>query len=315
MSAKTLPILFDEMFQGEYDFEHFLSFSMSNEVVQKIFDNKITFIASSTLKAYHRIIRRYVLRSMEINSEVVFSYRKDVNVVDALRKHAESKCFYQTDLFDFFPSINRDLVKSTLIKNSRNMPFVDFEEYVDRFADLMTFDSYVPRGFSTSPSLSNACLTEFDNVFVEYCRKNDLVYTRYSDDIVISGMSDEIVKAGSRALVDFLAELYGGIFSINQQKSRFLKVGRKIKILGMVILPNGSVGIELSLKRKMEMLLHFYSTDSFKFLDAVNDDLEKGTQMLAGYINFANAADKSFLEKLRKKYGTGVIDRLLHQEN
>lgn len=315
MLANTLPTLFDEMFQGEYDFEHFLSFPMSNEVVKKVFDNKITFIASPTLKSYHRFIRRYVLRSMGVNSEVVFSYRKDVNVVDALRKHAESKCFYQTDLFDFFSSINRDLVKCTLIKNSGKMPFVDFEIYVDRFADLMTFDSYVSRGFSTSPSLSNACLAEFDNVFLQYCKKNSLIYTRYSDDIVISGMSDEIVKAGSLTLVNLLAELYGGIFSINQKKSRFLKVGRKIKILGMVILPNGSVGLELSLKHKIEMLLHFYSTDTFKFLDAVNDDLEKGMQMLAGYINFANAADKNFLEKLRKKYGVGVVDRLLHLEN
>ncbi len=308
---QTLPILFDEMFQGEYDFEHFLSFSLDSEVTQKVFDNKVTFIASPTLKAYHRLLRRYVIKSMEINPEVVFSYRKDVNVVDALRKHAESKCFFQTDLSDFFPSISRDLVYQTLVKNTSNMQFPDFEKYIDRFADLTTFDSCLPRGFSTSPSLSNACLTEFDNVFLEYCQACSLSYTRYCDDIIISGANEEIVKVGSIALTKFLTDLYGGMFSSNPQKTKFLKVGRKIKFLGMVILPNGSVSIELPLKRKIEMLLHFYSTDSFKFLDAVNNDLERGIQVLVGYLNFANAADKSFLEKLRKKYGVGVIDSLL----
>lgn len=312
MSLQTLPFLFDEMFQGEFDFEHFLNFPTQEEIVHRVINKKLTCIASPTLRAYHRFIQRYVIRHLKVKSEVVFSYRKEVNVVDALRKHSKNKCFYQTDLSDFFPSIKKDLVARIFSMNEDNMPFLDFDKYAGRIVDLITFNSRVPRGFVTSNPLSNACLVEFDNSFLKYCQENDIVYTRYSDDIVISGVSDEKVKAASLILMKLLGEIYGGAFLVNAEKSKFVKLGRKIKLLGMVILPNGAVSIDLPVKRKIETLLHFYVTNTFKFLDLVDDDFEKGRQSLAGYINFANAADKVFLAKLRRRYGEGAVDALLH---
>jgi ABC-type uncharacterized transport system fused permease/ATPase subunit len=41
--------------------------------------------------------------------------------------------------------------------------------------------------------------------------------------------------------------------------------------------------------------------------------MEEGLQRLSGFVSYAYAADPSYLEKLRAKFGTTVIDSFLHK--
>jgi RNA-directed DNA polymerase len=81
----------------------------------------------------------------------------------------------------------------------------------------------------------------------------------------------------------------------------------------MVITPSGQVSVDMELKKRIEVLLHFYTRNREKFLDAVHHDMKAGVEQLGGYVNYINAADKPYLEKLRKKYGSTVIDSFLHR--
>jgi RNA-directed DNA polymerase len=191
------------------------------------------------------------------------------------------------------------------------MKFLNASEYLDRAVKLLTVDDRLPAGFITSPAISNACLSQLDDCFQHYCSNRNITFTRYCDDVIISGTSVEDVNSASIELTNQVKAHYEGTFEFNQNKVKFTKVGRKIKLLGMVILPNGVVTIDNLLKRKIEILLHYYITDSFTFLRLVNDDREKGIKSLAGYVSFVHAVDLAYLSKLRTKYSDSVIENLL----
>ena len=164
--------------------------------------------------------------------------------------------------------------------------------------------------------ISNACLTGFDDELESHCRANALTYTRYADDIVISAQNREelqnIELQRSRTSSP-ASTLFRQASAQFPQKSKVTTVGRKVKVLGMVITPSGRVTVDMELKRRIEVLLHFYIRDREKFSAMVEHNRRAGIEQLVGYVNYINTADKLYLEKLRKKYGTTVIDSFLHR--
>lgn len=306
-----LRTLFDEMCRGELSFDSFLHEDVSDRITRKVDDSRVVYSADSTLRFYHRFLQRHFIKHLYLNPEVVYSYRKGFNVVDAVKQHSKSKYFYQTDLSNFFDCISSELVYSTLKRSSSNMNFLNAEEYFERVVQLLTLNDRLVQGFSPSPSVSNACLAQLDDSFNIFCKENNLKFTRYCDDVIISGNSESDVRRAFLELSNLVKKIYEGKFSFNLKKSKFTKVGRKIKFLGMVILPNGTVTIDSTLKKKIEVLLHYYTTDSFTFLRLVQGDLEKGIKSLAGYVSFVNAVDTAYFSKLCLKYSHSTMENLL----
>ena len=207
----------------------------------------------------------------------------------------------------------RTLVKSTIISQIDRVPFSDLHIYLERILDLTTINEVLPVGFPTSPLISNVCLTPFDNDLESYCRSSNLACTRYADDIVVSAMSREALRGVESKLHELLTHYFTGQLRLNRAKQKFTTIGRKTKIMGMVILPNGQVTIDMELKKKVEVLLHFYVRNRTSFIDMSGGDLDSGVQKLSGYITYINTADKPYLEKLRRKFGTSVVDSFLHR--
>ena len=139
------------------------------------------------------------------------------------------------------------------------------------------------------------------------------MYTRYADDIVVSGQSRAALDGVESKLHELLVSYFHGHLRLNSAKRKAHAVGRKTRILGMVVLPNGRVTIDMELKRKVEVLLHFYIRNREKFVVMSGDDLDAGVRKLSGYITYINAADKPYLEKLRRKFGATIIDSFLHR--
>jgi len=94
----------------------------------------------------------------------------------------------------------------------------------------------------------------------------------------------------------------------------------------MVILPSQMVSVDIKVKRKLEHLIHFYITDKDKFIDSILKDpkvktsglndseiLEKGVNTVSGLLNHINTIDKSYLDKLKKKYGNTIVDMLFYK--
>jgi len=312
MNKKPLKQLFEAMYHGKYDVEDFLTGDIRKDYDVLTVNQRAVYRTNKKLKTYHSFLNLFLFENFRINTSVVYSYRKGVNVFDAVSKHAHSKHFFQADLSHFFPSISGSLVRSTIEANIDQTPVADLVNYIDRVLELVLVNGSLPVGFATSPSISNACLLEFDNSLQEYCEGKGLVYTRYSDDLIISSVERGGLVDIETELQDLLSDFSEGRMSLNEQKTKFTHVGAKIKLLGMVILPNGKVSVDIKFKRQIEVLLHFYLTDRAKFFLLVESDLAGGMERISGYLSYINTVDKEYLNKLRKKYGATLVDMFLH---
>lgn len=73
-------------------------------------------------------------------------------------------------------------------------------------------------GAVSSPIISNIIMHKFDVMVLNYCRKNDLKYSRYADDIYLS--SNSYIDAPH---IDFLSTTLRDFgFQINEKKLTFL---------------------------------------------------------------------------------------------
>jgi RNA-directed DNA polymerase len=316
MTKKTLKSLFDAMYHGKFDFNDFLNAPMSEyyDALQlNSSKGRRILRPKPKLKVYHTFLNLFVFEQLPLNEKVVFSYRKGFNASNAVEVHAGSKYFYQTDIRSFFDSIDSELVRSTIIQGVSGSPVEDLEIHLDRIIQLVCVGETLPVGFPSSAPLSNAVLYRFDDSLEQYCSSLNVRYTRYADDIIISGASKD-------ALVDLSAEIQARLDSfaspklrLNPKKTKYFQVGNKVKILGMMILPNGKVTPDTKKKRELEVLLHFYLNDKEKFSSMVGGEEQEGVDRLAGNLNYVDSIDPDYTNKLRRKFGATTIDILLHR--
>ena len=313
MQPKPLRHLFDAMHHGKYEFDDFLHADVTSSYTPINIKQRAVYRPDKKLKAYQIFLNIFLFEHLDVNERVVYSYRKGINPHEMAFPHASSRAFFQTDIANFFGSIDRHLVKATILCQKDKVPISDLDLHIDRILELTIIDGVLPIGFPTSPPISNVCLTPFDNEFEEYCLISDLVYTRYADDIVISAKNRDNLLGVEAKLNELLIHHFADKLRQNRTKRKLTSIGRKTRILGMVILPNGQVTIDMELKKKIEVLLHFYIRNRPKFLNMSDGDIDAGIQKLSGYINYINSADRSYLEKLKRKFGATIVDSFLHR--
>lgn len=258
-------------------------------------------------------VRLFVVDYLPINENVVYSYRRGMSAFDAVARHRDGKHFLVCDISNFFPSLNRGRVRSTLAQGYDRTPIADFSHWLDRFVNLVCPESSLPVGFSTSPGISNAALKPFDDAISLFCEGRGLTVTRYSDDIIVSGQSKDALEGIEQVVADTLQEVLPGEFTLNRAKTKRMHRGTKVKLLGMVLLPDGGVSVDAAVKDEIEVLLHFHSRNRSRFLERVGNDLAKGERRLSGLINYVNTIDKAYLDKLRRKFGAASVDYFLHR--
>lgn len=314
---QPIEVLFNAMYHDKWRFADFAGASVEANISSKTFTqsgkSRELVIPSEELKIYHEFLRLFLLDFLPVNKDVVFSYRKGMSAYDAVARHAGSKSFFVCDIADFFPSIKKLRISSTLLTAKDFCPIEDMDIWLERIVDLVCVNNSLPIGFSTSPAISNATLIPFDNALQTYCKSKGLVLTRYSDDIIVSAQDSEMLNGIQDEVGALLQDAMQGQFSLNPRKSRFLRSGLKIKLLGMVLLPNGTVSVDAGVKGEIEVLIHFYLRDRRKFADRVDGDARKAEARLSGLLNYVNTIDKAYLDKLRKKFGVAVIDYFLHR--
>lgn len=309
MEKKTLRELFDEMHHGKHDFEEFMHADVS--LYYRSTEKSNFYIPNKKLKAFHTFLNLFVFEFLPINERVVFSYRKGFSAYDAVAPHAKSKYFFQTDISSFFASISRNLVQQTLKAGAGACPVSDLDDWIERILELVCVNEALPVGFPSSAPISNAVLRGFDNGFEEFCASRSSVCTRYSDDIIVSSGEKVNLEGIDGEVEKYLNDVLAEQFKLNHGKSRYFQVGGKIKILGMMILPNGKVTIDSSLKRNLEVLLYAHATAT---LDSQSsEDEERDLSRATGYLNYANSIDQDYVDKLRKRFGATIVDTLLHR--
>jgi len=160
------------------------------------------------------------------NSHVaVKSYKKGISIKDNARFHVKKNIVLKYDLKDFFGHVNFSMVRSVFYR-------IGYTKSVSNLlAKLCMNRNCLPQGAPTSGAISNLVLYEFDVTAFDYFRRHSLNYTRYADDITISG---DIKNIGEiETFLKDITKRHG--FILNNDKTSILRKNNRQKVTGIVV--------------------------------------------------------------------------------
>jgi RNA-directed DNA polymerase len=179
--------------------------------------------------------------------------------------HAGKHLVLNLDLRDFFPSIVWPRVRAVFQRAGyspavatilallctecpRKTVIYDGTTY-----HVATGPRGLPQGACTSPALSNQVARRLDRRLTGLASKLGLTYTRYADDLTISGdaaLADRIGYVLAR--VRHLAADEG--FAVNETKTRVLGRNARQSVTGLVV--NDRPGVPRAVVRRLRAILH-----------------------------------------------------------
>ena len=149
------------------------------------------------------------------------------------------------DIENFFPSIGFKAIAELLRRNGFG------PQVAEAVARLTSLGNGLPQGAPTSPTLSNAFLFQFDDRIARYCAINNIVYTRYADDITMSADEKKVLLAGIDEVRLRLAE--NGLL-LNNRKTRVASRGGQQNVTGVVV--NEKAQPPRKFRRRVRAMLH-----------------------------------------------------------
>jgi hypothetical protein len=153
---------------------------------------------------------------------------KGRSIVTNAREHLGSVYAYTVDISSFFPSIHYRRIYRLFSETLACSP--DVARICTR---LCTHNHHLAVGLPTSPILANQILRVVDARIRGACAKARLKYTRYVDDVTISGTFD-LEQSGISELVARIISQHGFVLNPDKKESGRLSEGLLITKLRLV---------------------------------------------------------------------------------
>lgn len=198
---------------------------------------------SRELKGIQRWILAFILRHVDVHDQCI-GFRPGKSIVDNALPHVNKDFVLRTDVKDFFPSIHVRRVVG-LFKALGYSPNV-----AHLLARLTTYRGALPQGAPTSPAIANLICRGLDARLHGYAQSNNWDYTRYCDDLTISG-AGRIAK-GQLQFVEKIVNEEG--FLLNHSKTSILRANRRQLVTGIVV--NERVNIPRRLRKRWRAMFH-----------------------------------------------------------
>ncbi|MFS2137776.1 retron St85 family RNA-directed DNA polymerase [Duganella sp. Dugasp56] len=235
------------------------------------------------LKVVQYWILDHILYKLPVHS-ACYSFKEGISIYDNAAVHLKSNYVANFDIKDYFPSITIEMLKEFLLAK-------EYGQYASTIiARLTTFEGVLPQGAPTSPLLSNAFLFGFDEEISVYVAKNGLRYTRYADDITISGEDRGQILSAIEFATDKLKDLK---FSLNEKKTRIAGKASRQVVTGLVV--NQVVQPTRSYRRQVRAMFHHASK--------YPEEFQARTKQLGGHLaylmSFENIRETAAISKYK----------------
>ena len=242
-----------------------------------------------TLKNIQRKILNNILNNKSI-SKYAKAYKKGISLNDNAKEHLNKKIILKLDIEDFFENINF----FDIYNNCFQIEYFP-KEIGMLLTYLCTYNNYLPQGSPTSSYISNLVMKNFDECIGDYCNKNNISYTRYSDDLTFSGDFNPslIIKKVRKDLLKLG-------FKINDNKTHIINKGNRQTVTGIVV--NKKLQISSQYRKEIRKQIYFikkYGIESHLKFTNKNMSKTKYLNSLYGKINYVlqiNEIDKEFIE-------------------
>jgi len=202
---------------------------------------------STELYTLQLFIKKNILDKIPIHKSA-FGFVNGKSILDNVELHQNSDCVMNLDLKDFFPSINKKRLYHVFLK------ICNFDlKIANNLVELCSLFDGLPQGAPTSPILSNIVSYGMDNAINKYTEKLGLKYSRYADDITISG-KENLINEKLFYNIKKIIERNG--FTVNNKKTRFGNLNKGIVITGLRVYKD-KVCVPRSYIRKINTELRF----------------------------------------------------------
>lgn len=171
-------------------------------------------------------------------SPFAHAFRPYKNIATMAMAHVGKNWVGCIDIKDFFPSITLEMIYRVYGMAETDMHWhlkPNFHDFDDGKGLRL------PQGAPNSPFISNVYLFEFDYRMAWNCLQSDCDYTRYADDIVISGNNRKDIYILFK-IAEGLLNRYG--LHVNHSKTKVMHKTQRQLVCGVV------VNEKLNLKRK-----------------------------------------------------------------
>lgn len=239
-----------------------------------------------SLKEIQHWILDKILYKIEV-SKFAKAYLPNKSLKDNVRFHRNQETVICLDIENFFESISLNNVIEFFIE-------IGYSETVaSMLAKLCCLDKKLPQGAPTSPQLSNILMRDFDKKVSQLCIKNNLRYTRYADDITISGKFD------SKFIIEGVEkEVIKNRLSLNKNKTRVMNKGSQQIVTGIVV--NEKIQTPKYFRKEIRQEVYYIKKYGLtNHLRKINCNKANYLKHLQGKINFAlqiNPKDEKMLE-------------------
>ncbi len=163
-----------------------------------------------------------------------------------LAQHKSSRFAITFDIADFYPSIDRVRVYKLFAQRMACSP--DVARLLTR---VCTYDHHLALGMITSPFLADQIVAGIDGRIAGACSRLGLTYSRYVDDLTISGHFD-LESSGIEAMVAKILRDHGFRLNIHKTDAGRLSDGLSITKLR---LRNGQPDVERTYLSELKRLL------------------------------------------------------------
>lgn len=256
---------------------------------------------SRELKTIQRWINKFLFRSFPIHENAT-AYKKGASILINAERHANSSFTLKLDFKDFFPSFSEQAISRFISTQNATRKLGLSLADIEFVCAIATRHGRLTVGSPSSPVITNVIMYDFDKLISDLAEGNQLVYTRYADDLFVSARGPNALK-GVAAEIESISQNYEYVsLRINHSKTAYLSRRYKRSVTGLVITPDHKISIGRARKREIKSMV-------YKFL---NGDLEgEDSSRLRGLVAFAMDVENSFFQTLKNKYGEEVLERIL----
>ena len=138
---------------------------------------------SVLLKLVQKRIKINIIDKVELPNNVHGGVKKRSNITNA-KAHQGNKYLFETDLQEFYPNINMEVVYQTFLELGYSTHFSHW------LTKLTTKDNQLPQGSPASLGISNLVFMKTDTQLNQFCKNNSITFTRYVDDLTFSAQQD-----------------------------------------------------------------------------------------------------------------------------
>lgn len=197
---------------------------------------------SVSLKIVQRWIGSTLLGNLPL-ADACTGYRKGQSIVSNAAPHAGADFVFNVDIDCFFPSISAARVQELFESLGYN------SKTASQLTALTTVNGALPQGAPSSPQIANLICQRLDQRLQAFSEKHGFVYTRYCDDITVSGHGS--FRGRQRTVFDII-ESEG--FVVNQNKVRLAYRGQRQEVTGLVV--NSFVNLPRERRRLIRAMVH-----------------------------------------------------------